>query len=415
MTYINIWRNWVSFETTIILGEIMKRLTLLPLLLSSAVLAGGYKIPETSLNAIALSAANVAHSHGAENAYSNPANMAFMEDKQSIEADLIYIGLDPVKYKPNDGTADISAKQETFLLPSLHYVSGKLGERARVGLSIVVPGGLSKRWSDLPATIKAKEFTLKVIEINPSAAFKINDKLAVGAGFRIVSSSGVIKNIAMDMEGDSLDVGYNLALSYKPTKKLEFGLTYRSNVNLSIEGNAKIFNPSGIQYDGGASVTVPLPATINVAVAYQIPVDATIEFVYERVNWSAYKSLDFNYVGNVGNMAPYVDAPSEKDWKDTNVFRVGLTKVMDKYTLMAGAVKDESPIPNKSLGFELPDSDSVSVSGGVRYQYSKNLNVGFAALYSMRDTRKTTNDNDVDGEFSNSNVLIMSAGLGYKF
>ena len=414
MTYINIWRNWVSFETTIILGETMKRLTLLPLLLSSAVLAGGYKIPETSLNAIALSAANVAHSHGAENAYSNPANMAFMEDKQSIEADLIYIGLDPVKYKPNDGTADISAKQETFLLPSLHYVSGKLGERARVGLSIVVPGGLSKRWSDLPATIKAKEFTLKVIEINPSAAFKINDKLAVAAGFRVVSSSGIIKNIAMDMEGDSLDVGYNLALSYKPTKKLEFGLTYRSNVNLSIEGNAKIFNPSGIQYDGGASVTVPLPATINVAVAYQIPVDATIEFVYERVNWSAYKSLDFNYVGNVGNMAPYVDAPSEKDWKDTNVFRVGLTKVMDKYTLMAGAVKDESPVPNKSLGFELPDSDSVSVSGGVRYQYSKNLNVGFAALYSMRDKRKVTNS-DVNGEFSNSNVLIMSAGLGYKF
>jgi len=40
----------------------MKRLTLLPLLLSSAVFAGGYKIPETSLNAIALSAANVAHS-----------------------------------------------------------------------------------------------------------------------------------------------------------------------------------------------------------------------------------------------------------------------------------------------------------------------------------------------------------------
>jgi len=393
----------------------MKRLTLLPLLLSSAVFAGGYKVPETSLNAIALSAANVAHSHGAENAYSNPANMAFMEDKQSIEADLIYIGLDPVKYKSNDGTTDISAKSETFLLPSLHYVSGKLGERARVGLSVVVPGGLSKRWSDSPAVDKAKEFTLQVVEINPSAAFKINDTLAVAAGFRIVSSSGVVKNLLMDMEGDSIDMGYNLALSYKPTKKLEFGLTYRSNVALTLTGNAKIFNLiGGVKYDDGASVTVPLPATINVAVAYKIPVDATIEFVYERVNWSAYKSLDFNYVGNVGNAYEKVDKPITKDWKDTNVFRVGLTKVMDKYTFMAGAVKDESPVPDKSLSFELPDSDSVSVSGGVRYQYSKNLNVGFAALYSMRDTRKATNG-DVDGEFSNSNVLIMSAGLGYKF
>ena len=417
MTYINIWRNWVSFETTIILGEIMKRLTLLPLLLSSAVFAGGYKVPETSLNAIALSAANVAHSHGAENAYSNPANMAFMEDKQSIEADLIYIGLDPVKYKSNDGTTDISAKSETFLLPSLHYVSGKLGERARVGLSVVVPGGLSKRWSDSPAVDKAKEFTLEVVEVNPSVAFKINDTLAVAAGFRIVSTSGVVKSksvVSRDMTGDSIDMGYNLALSYKPTKKLEFGLTYRSNIDLTVTGEAKLDGLTGLVYDGGASVTVPLPATINVAVAYEIPVDATIEFVYERVNWSAYKSLDFNYVGNVGGLAPYFDDPIAKDWKDTNVFRVGLTKVMDKYTFMAGAVKDESPIPDKSLSFELPDSDSVSVSGGVRYQYSKNLNIGFAALYSMRDTRKATNS-DVDGEFSNSNVLIMSAGLGYKF
>ena len=395
----------------------MKRLTLLPLLISSAVYASGYKIPETSLNAIALSAANVAHTHGAENAYSNPANMAFMKDEQNIEADLIYIGLDPVKYKSNDGTTDINAKSETFFLPSFNYVSGKLGSNARVGLSIVVPGGLSKRWSDSPAVEKAKEFTLEVVEVNPTAAFKINDKLAVAVGFRVVSTSGIVKSSSLasrDMTGDSIDVGYNLALAYKPTKALEFGLTYRSNINLSVEGEAKLYSPAGLTYDGGASVTVPLPATLNAAVAYTFASKTTVEFVYERVNWSAYKSLDFNYVGNVGNLAPYFDDPIVKDWKDTNVYRIGITHEMDKYTLMAGAVRDESPIPDKSLSFELPDSNSVSVSAGLRYQYTKSVNVGFSALYSMRDTRKVTNS-DVNGEFSNSNVLIMSAGLGYKF
>ncbi|WP_297483609.1 outer membrane protein transport protein [Sulfurimonas sp.] len=395
------------------------KVTTLSLVAAGTLYAGGYKIPETSLNAIALSAANVAHSHGAENAYSNPANMVFMENKQNIEADLIYIGLDPVRYKSNDGKTDINAKKETFLLPSLHYVSKKLGNNARVGLSIVVPGGLSKRWNDSPAVEKAKEFTLKVIEINPSAAFKINDKLGVAVGFRIVSTTGIVKSsaaISRDMTGDSIDMGYNLALAYKPTKALEIGLTYRSNVDLTVEGNAKLYIGNAKVYDGGSSVTVPLPATIDAAVAYTFPTQTTVEFVYERVNWSAYKNLDFNYVSNSPTiLKPYFDDPIAKEWKDTNVYRLGITQQMEKYTLMAGAVKDESPVPNKSLGFELPDSDSVSVSGGVRYQYSKNLNVGFAALYSMRDTRKTTNDNDVDGEFSNSNVLIMSAGLGYKF
>ena len=394
------------------------KVTTLSLVASGTLYAGGYKIPETSLNAIALSAANVAHSHGAENAYSNPANMVFMENKQNIEADLIYIGLDPVRYKSNDGKTDISAKKETFLLPSLHYVSKKLGNDARVGLSIVVPGGLSKRWNDSPAVERAKEFTLKVIEINPSAAFKINDKLGVAVGLRVVSSTGIVKSSAAasrDMTGDSIDMGYNLALAYKPTKALEIGLTYRSNVDLTVEGNAKLYIGNAKVYDGGSSVTVPLPATIDVAVAYTFSTQTTVEFVYERVNWSAYKNLDFNYVSTIPTiLQPSFDTPIAKDWKDTHVYRLGITQQLKKYTLMAGAVKDESPVPNKSLGFELPDSDSISVSGGVRYQYSKNLNVGFAALYSMRDTRKVTNS-DVNGEFSNSNVLIMSAGLGYKY
>jgi len=394
------------------------KVTTLSLVAAGTLYAGGYKIPETSLDAIALSAANVAHSHGAENAYSNPANMVFMENKQNIEADLIYVGLDPVRYKSNDGTTDISAEKETFVLPSLHYVSKQLGNNARVGLSIVVPGGLSKRWSNSPAVERAKEFTLQVVEINPSAAFKINDKLGVAVGFRIISSTGIVKSSAAasrDMTGDSIDMGYNLALAYKPTKELEIGLTYRSNVDLTVEGNAKLYIGNAKVYDGGSSVTVPLPATIDAAVAYTFPTQTTVEFVYERVNWSAYKNLDFNYVSTIPTiLQPSFDNPIAKDWKDTNVYRLGVTQQMKKYTFMAGAVKDESPVPNKSLGFELPDSDSVSVSGGLRYQYSKNLNVGFAALYSMRDTRKVTND-DVDGEFSNSNVLIMSAGLGYKF
>ena len=395
------------------------KITTLSLVAVGTLYGGGYKVPETSLDAIALSAANVAHSHGAENAYSNPANMVFMDDKQNIEADLISIGLDPVEYKSNDGTTDIHAKKENFLLPSLHYVSKRVGNNARIGLSIVVPGGLSKRWSDSPAVERAKEFTLKITEINPTAAFKINETLGIAVGFRVVHSTGIVKSsgaASRDMTGDSLDMGYNLALAYKPTKALEFGLTYRSKVDLTVEGNAKLYIGNAKVYDGGSSVTVPLPATTDAAIAYTFPTQTTVEFVYERVDWSAYKNLDFNYVSKIPTiLGPYFDKSISKDWKDTSAYRLGITQQMDKYTFMVGAVKDESPVPDKSLSFELPDADSISVSGGVRYQYSKNINVGFAALYSMRDTRRVTNSDGVDGEFSNANVLIMSAGLGYKF
>ena len=404
------------------------KLTTLSLFATSAIYAGGYKIPETSLNGVALSAANVAHSHGADAAYYNPANMAFMADENSLEADLMYIGLDPVKYKGTAGSStayDISAVRESFLIPSLNYVSPKLGD-ARIGLSIVVPGGLSKRWNDSPAKETAEEFTLEVVEINPTIAYPINDKLAVAFGLRALYSSGIVKSTSAatasrDMEADSIDFGYNLALSYKPTKDIDLAVTYRSKVDLTEEGNGKLYlgDTTGAKvYDGGASVTVPLPALLNIAVAYTFSAKTTVEVVYERNFWSAYDSLDFEYVSSLPVILSPFDAPIAKNWKDTNAFRLGVTQELDALTLMAGLVIDQTPVPDSSLSFELPDSNSVSVSFGGRYEINDKIDVGLSALYSKRDERTikaVDNDNKLEGKFSNSNVLIVSAGVGYKF
>lgn len=395
------------------------KITALSLITCSVVYAGGYKIPETSTNAVALSAANVAHSISADAAYYNPANMAFMADENALEADLMVVGLDATNFKGSGSMAgiEIDAESESFLIPSLNYVSPKIDD-FRLGLSIVVPGGLTKRWTDSPAVDSAEEFTLQVVEINPTIAYPINDKLAVALGLRIIHSEGIVKSsstASRDMIGESYDFGYNLALSYKPTSALEVGLTYRSNVDLTEEGNAELFIGTGKVYDGGSSVTVPLPALLNLAVAYTFESKTTLEFVYERNFWSAYETLDFNYESNIpAILQPSFDTSIAKDWKDTNAFRLGVTQELDELTLMAGIVIDETPISEEKVSFELPDSDSVSVSFGGRYQINKEFNAGFGMLYSMRESREISNG-DIEGEFSNSNVLIVSAGVGYKF
>ena len=415
----------------------MKKIALLSLVTASVLIAGGYKIPETSLNGVALSAANIAHNKSADAAYYNPANMVFMQDSSHLEVDLTYIGLDPINYQGTVTTSkshtvvgpyDIDAKSESFIVPSIHYVSGKAGE-TRIGLSIVTPGGLSKRWDDAPGKTSAEEFTLQVVEINPSVAIPVNDKVAVAFGFRILHTSGIVKSdgtaelaagtfkrVSRDMTGDSIDFGYNLALSYKPTSEWDIGLTYRSQVNLTVQGTAKLtealYNTS---YDGDASVTVPLPATASAAVAYTFPSKTTVEFVYERNMWSAYQQLDFEYDGTESAALGSIFGSSlKKDWNDTNAFRLGITQELDNMTLMAGAVYDETPVPDETIGFELPDSNSISVSLGGRYQVNKELDIGLAALYSMRENR-TLSNTSLDGEFTNANVLIASVGLGYKF
>lgn len=396
----------------------MKKLMLLSLAAVCSVYAGGYKIPENSANALALSAANVAHSHGADAAYYNPANMPFMEDKNEMNVNLMYIGLDPIHFEGSNTMSGVAidSKSETFVVPSIHYVSPKLGN-ARVGLSIVTPGGLSKRWNNSPAKDKAEEFTLQVVEVNPTMAISLSPKAALAFGFRIVHSSGVVKStaaVSRDMTGESIDYGYNLAFSYKPTKNLDLALTYRSQVNLTVTGNAKLYNPAALAYDGGASVTVPLPACFNAAIAYTLPSKTTLEFVYDRIGWSAYKTLDFDYVGNIGNLKPYFDDPIAKNWNDTNAYRFGVTQDLDSLSIMGGIVYDETPVPDETLSFELPDSNSLSVSLGAKLKINDNLNAGLSALYSMRNKRSVTNS-DLSGEFSNANVLLVSAGVEYKF
>ncbi len=399
----------------------MKKIALLSVLTSSLLMAGAYKIPETSLNSMALSAAYVANAHGADASYYNPANMVF-EDTHALEVDMTYIGLGGIDYLASmAGTDNISSESESFLVQSFHYVSPSFGN-ATFGFSLVVPGGLSKRWEDQPAKTYAKEFTLQVVELNPTVGYKINDKLAVGAGIRAVHSSGIVKSQSIasrDLEGDSWDFGYNFALTYKPTKVLTLAATYRSNIDLTETGTAKLYFPDNADYSGphnkyDASVTVPLPAALNLAVAYTFETKTTLEFVYERTFWSAYETLDFNYNKSIGSLTPTFDDPITKDWEDTNAFRLGVTQEYDAWTAMAGFAIDESPVPEKTLNFELPDSNAMLISLGGRYKVNESWEVGMSALADIKESRTVKNDT-VDGEFTNAKAYLITLGVEYTF
>ncbi len=70
---------------------------------SATLMAGGYAIPESSINATALSAAYVANAHGADAAYYNPAAMVYNEDAGLLEVDATYIHLTPIDFSGTTG------------------------------------------------------------------------------------------------------------------------------------------------------------------------------------------------------------------------------------------------------------------------------------------------------------------------
>ncbi len=421
----------------------MKKTLLLSV--SAAILfAGGFKIPEQSLSGMALSAANVANAHGADSAYYNPANMAFNNEKKDFfELTSTFIHLNKFKFKNDNGEVYYSRKED-FVVPQFHFASHDINGW-RLGFSITYPGGLSKRWDDTIPEAGAKEFTLKTIEFNPVIAKKINNNFSVAFGIRFVKSEATANILGLKnngdgtytplyseyLNGDSIDRGWNVALSYQNDERdLKIAATYRSKVKLTLSGDASGFynkylitkNVSDggkvIAFNTPGKVSVPLPATLNLAIAKTFG-KTTVEFVFDRTYWSKYKKLDFDFKD------VYVNAlfgnPVPKKWKDVNAYRIGVThECTQKLTAMVAYAYDKTPVPDSTIDFSLPENDKHIVSGGIKYKYDDRLTFGLSALYTKPKKRNAKiydkiSKNYISGEFSQGGAYLFSFGINYAY
>ncbi len=422
----------------------MKRILSLSIITAAIAFGAAYKIPEQSLRSVALAGAYVAGADDADAAYFNPANMSFLPNKSFFEFSATAIYLPKISFKGKVYSplskklekASAKSKDEGFFVPHMHWVS-KEYKGLRFGLSLTTPAGLSKRWTTQPQIWSAQEFTLRVLEINPSLSYKISDKLAIGAGVRAIYSDGKVRikfpNLySEDLKGDTdIKWGYNLALSYRLHPSLTFAATYRSRVGLKEVGSAKGYlgkflltkNPSDlntlIPYATKANVSVPLPATLSLAAALWLSKSTRFEIEYERSYWSAYKRLDFNFYNSQFAEAA-LGKPKPKQWHDSNTLRVGLMhKNTPKLTTMYGLAYDETPIPSDKVGFELPDADAIILSFGAIYKYSDNIHFGVSYLYDHKISRTITlmdrNANGIVGKFSNTRAHLLNFAFNYRY
>jgi len=396
--------------------------------------AAAYKIPEQSLDSMALSAANVAHVQGADASYYNPANMIWMDPNKSFfEFALTYIHLPSIDFTSSvNPLLNGSSKKEDFLVPTFFYVSEKY-DFLRWGVSLTAPAGLSKKWDDIYQKAYAQEFSLKVLELSPSISFELLENLSFAAGIRFVYSEGKVKSdstelfqagiakgaLARDMDGDMSEFGYNFALSYRPSESLTLAATYRSKVDLKEEGRAQLYFAGKKMYDNSANVTVPLPAVITLAASYALEDKKTVlEFTYERTKWGVYRYLDFEYDGELHpGLKKFFDDPIPKFWDDTNTYRFGIThQYNDKLKLMAGFAIDETPVPKETLGFELPDADAKIYSVGFDYKINPKMSVGAAYLYDDKDDVSVNQGPEgINGEFSGGGAHLLTVGFKYTY
>lgn len=391
--------------------------------IAGSAMASGWRIPEQSVDSTAKAGANIASSTRADTAYYNPANMSWMSDNWHTEIDASYIYLSPIEY--TDARSPLrnhESESEHFLLPTGFVVSPNYGG-ARFGLAIVAPYGLSKRWEDGYGQAFAEEFSLTVVEVNPTVSYAIGDKFSIAGGPRMLYADATVKSdasvigmpLSREMEGDTIEWGWNVALAVKPTEELNVSATYRSNVNLDFDEKTKL-NLMGMRVTPQGEVSVPAPAVFSLSVAYDVLANLNVELTWDRTFWSEYDELDFDFTPMIpGN--PFEPALA-RDWDDTDAFRLGVTYgLSDVLTLMAGFAYDNNPIPTENVDFSIPDSDAWLYSLGIQYAVSEKMDIGVAALYDHKEEREVKVDptGTVYGKFTDASALLITVGLNYRF
>lgn len=182
---------------------------------------------------------------------------------------------------------------------------------------------------------------------------------------------------------DATDQGlsFNIGVLGKVNDQLHVGATFRKGVALKVEGDVSVdipdtltrfttavntLNPAFPKWQDVSttgSTTVNLPDVYGLGFCYQpiAKMQLTGDFNWNR--WNTYKNLDFAF----GDSAAYFPGHSSnpRDWENAIAIRVGGEyAVAGGQALRLGYLYDQEPIPDESVGPELPTNDRNGITLG---------------------------------------------------
>ncbi|WP_460873488.1 OmpP1/FadL family transporter [Paralcaligenes ginsengisoli] len=331
------------------------------------------------------------------------------------------------------------------------YISWQLNPDWFVGLGVNAPFGLAtsynKSWI---GRYQSTSFSIETINVNPSIAYKVNDRLSLGAGVnwqhldadyrRNLPAAGLIAqlpnglppnlfqqyagqlaaspdmNARAELKGDAW--GWNLGLLYQVTDDTRIGVAYRSKMKYNLSGTTTLSTIPGLfagklpgKVDNSADVT--LPDTAIFSIVHDLNSKWQLLGDVSWTGWSSIPSLDIN------NGALGEDSLKLK-FRDTWRVALGVNyQFNQRWQFKTGIAYDQTPIPNSSLRpTSLPDSDRIIASIGAQYRFNERttIDVGYAHLFFHSSINNSTDPKKgtVSGDLQTS-ADMLGVQMSYRF
>ncbi len=392
----------------------------------------GFALYEMSARGNALGGSLVGITGDASATYFNPANMTESAGVQ-VMAGASFIGprTEVSATVPSPlGMSAIDTKNESqWWIPPHAYASMAVSEKTWVGIGIYSPFGLGSVFeSDWIGRYNSYKAIIESVDMNPNAAYKLNDKLSVAVGLQIVSFDLLLKrkipnmlvaggpDFDFELDGDGVGYGGNAAISFRANEKLGFGLVYRSEVSETVRGDA-VLTAMGTKMGTDAEGTVVLPASTVAGANYQKG-DLTLGAAVTFTEWSSYDELKVEFANPA--VLGRSESVTEKDWNNVWRYAVGAEYAMnDTVTLRCSYTFDEDPVPDSSADYLVPSNDRhlFGVGAGFKVGASTMLDLGYT--YLLIEDRNDVQARPLEGvfasDFKNGDTHIIGISLAGAF
>lgn len=369
----------------------MKKMTLrtVPAVLlavfSGAASAAAFQLLEQ--NASGLGTAYAGSAAVADNASTIFFNPAGMTQLQGVQLSLGVAGVGPSYKFDNDGatgaTGGNGGDAGGWAAVPNAYASWRLTRDLSAGIGISAPFGLATKYdSDWIGRAQSVKSEIRTINVNPSLAYRVNDKVSLGFGVNYQTIDAELTNAFSRLKGDDSAWGWNAGALFTLSPAMRVGLSYRSSMKYTLEGKANGLLP--IKAD------VELPDTVILSVWQQVSDrwEAMGDVSYTR--WSTLKTL------NIVNRSSGALLTSETFNYD-NSWRIAwgaAYKATDAVKLKFGIAYDRTPVSDDDRSARVPDNDRLWLSVGGQWsagRYGK-VDVGYAYLY-VKDASINQNKN----------------------
>ena len=353
----------------------------------------------------------------------------------------------------SNGTVPVSGFPEEPTQPldtaygAATYFSHEIKPGLVMGASITAPYAYESDYPDTAVSrYTATSTQLQAINFSPTLAYRINEKWAIGGSVNyqyydtelgtMVATSITNPTIETDVEsvikGSDSGWGFSLGFEYQATEWTRLGVSYRSKIDhsfngdISLNGSDENFNrlvalasAGGVNItsrSGGAKFDITTPSMLQFGLLHKLGPKLELYANANYFGWSDFRDTHVQYTNGLA------DTVVDNDWDDSWYVALGMGyQYSEKLKFRWGGAYDWTPTPADAVSPRAPNDDRWYLSLGFSYEPSKKWKIDFGYQYAkFKDVKIALRGGNniprgtLDADFELYANIFMTQ-LNYKF